>query len=290
MSVEIGNPIYFAMLIVLFAGTLALLFLFRRLPKRAAFVFCMTLVWVNFALHYLKQLSPYYMADWPYSLRTSTGENLCALTIMLSPFVYLFGPKVLKSYTLVISIISGLAVYFAPTTAVGRPLSEMENLLEVMRFYFCHFPLFAVPVILLDRKIFEIRPKDSFVMAFFFMGHMALVTLNEVFLKASGLTEATWLDILSRDYRNGAFSNGPTSGLDFLSPYLYWALPHFYIDGVLYFVPALWAALPLIIFAPLIGLGFSAFFDPRSTKAALRGMKVKYRQMVKERKAQRAYV
>lgn len=286
--IEIGNLPYVLLVLLLIFGTAFLLVLCRKKGPRFAYILCFSLLWVNFALHFLKQLNPYYLADAPYSWRTSTGENLCAVTIMLSPFIYLFGPRFLKGYTALISIISGTLVYLYPSTILGEPLYEMENLLEAIRFYFCHFPLVTVPILLLDAKIVKIDVRDAWTFSFLFMAHMGTVFLNEVCLKFAGLTEATWLDILSRDYRNGALANGPGSTLDVLRP-LYFLLPHFYIDGVLYFVPAIWAAVPLLIFGPFIGLGFSSVFDYRDTKAGLREMKARFNIFLKERKASMAY-
>ncbi len=286
--IQMFNFLYFLMIASLIAGSAILFALSRRMSSRGAHVFCMAFVWANFALHFLKMLNPYYLADFPYSLTNSSLENLCAVTIVVSPFVYTWGPKWLKAYVAAISILSGFLVYVWPTSLIGLDLSNVGNLLEMFRFYLCHFPLVAIPLILLDKKFVVIEVKDCWTLPFLFMLHMGIVTLNEVGLKLCGITNATWLDILSRDYRNGAWSNGLASNMDGALGFLYWLLPHFYIDGVLYFVPAIWPIVPLILFAPWIGIGIAAIFDHRAVKASFRGIKAKMAVHRLERRAHRA--
>ena len=86
IAVNYGNWLYFT-LIALMAGLMVLLLWLskKKGPKWTdRFVFFM--LWTNFALHFLKQLNPYYMAEFPFSLTRSSPENLCAVLVIAAVF------------------------------------------------------------------------------------------------------------------------------------------------------------------------------------------------------------
>ena len=286
--IPVGNFFYFLAILSFVFITILTNYLTNRLGKRFAYILCTTLLWMNFLLHFYKQFSPYYLQDFPYMLRASTLENLCAASIFFSPFVYRYGTKWLKSYMAIISIISGAVVLIMPTTAIGKDLSDISNLTEVLRFYSCHVVLILVPILMLTSGQIKIEYRYCWNLSLCFMCHMMVIFVNEALLMASGLVQADWLDLLSRDYRNSAAAMGLPSSMDAMLGWLYCIMPHFYIDGVLYFVPAIWAVVPLVLLCPFIGLAFAYPSQKWAIKADWRGLKTLIGVRLRERRLRRA--
>jgi hypothetical protein len=250
-SVEYGNFLYFAMIAVLFLCVIGFSSLVEKQGKEFAWVFILTLAWVNFALHFLKQLNPDYYADFPYVLKRSTAENICAVTIMIMPFVILWGSPAMKDYIFYIGIASGVIVYLFPTGALGLDLTKSENLLEAIRFYLCHMPLVVCPCLLVREGFHKLDYRRIITAPFYFLGVLAVVALNEVALKLSGLVTETWLELLSRNFRNAGFAFGPIGSYDKYFSWAYWMTPHFIVNGYIYFVPVIWPIVPLLIIGPI---------------------------------------
>jgi hypothetical protein len=101
-----------------------------------------------------------------------------------------------------------------------------------------------------------------------FLGVLFIVGLNEVFLKLSGITNASWQDVFSNNYRNGALVFGPMSVLDSnLRPFYWMILPFFKYTwpgtNSVYYVPVLWMALPTFIIMSIGYFLISLPFCPR---------------------------
>lgn len=104
-------PYFLCMLLVLSSAVLLVL-LCKSLGKRFANRLILLILWANFALHFLKQLSPFYLEDFPTSLSKSSFENLCSVLIVISPFLYLYGGKYGRDYLYYIGMVSCLVVLF----------------------------------------------------------------------------------------------------------------------------------------------------------------------------------
>lgn len=237
----------------------------RRMGPAFTRKFILTILWTNFALHFLKQLNPSYLADFPYSLKRSTPENLCALLIMVSPFIFMWGPAWSKDYMFFIGIISGIGVYLNPTGALNIPLEDANNLLEALRFYLCHAPLVVCSVLMVSSGFHQLNYHRIWAIAATFMAFQTLLFLNELFLKLSGFIDMDWVSFFSRNVRNGGLTFGPYPMMDSFLGGLYKVLiPPFFMftgeNGALTFVPVLWMLGPIIVIGiPLMFLCYLPF-------------------------------
>lgn len=270
-----GNFLYWLMIVFLFAFAFGSFALCKKFGKKFTWIFILTILWVNFLLHFAKQFNPFYRQDFPYSLRMSSGENICAISIMVMPFVFLYGPDDLKDYMIYIGIISGLGVYFFPTALIGLDISKSENLLEVVRFYFCHMGLVVCPFLLISTGLHTPGYKHVFKMPIFFLIHMGINYLNEILLTGSGLMSVSWETLLSRDFHNGGCAKGPATSWDSFASWFYWAFLHFEYDGELYFIPIIWGFFPIMIGGPILAFLLSLPFNLRNVRVDLEGLKQK---------------
>lgn len=256
---EIGaNGLYIAMNVFLFALSIITVLFARKVKPEYVDKFIIILLFVNFALHFLKIFLPSYFTDLPYSIKKISPDNICAVSVIFFPFMYLWGGKYFKDYMVYLGIISGFGVYLIPSSYNGFVINDVESLVEIARFYFCHMPLVIAPLAMISSGLHRLNHRRAFITPLLFLGVLTLVGLNEVFLKISGIINATWQDVFSNNYRNGAMVFGPMSVLDERLGGFYWLILPFFKytwpgTQSVYYVPVLWLALPAFIF---MGSGF----------------------------------
>ncbi|NCA96945.1 MAG: hypothetical protein EOM77_02000 [Bacteroidia bacterium] len=268
---EIGaNGLYIAMNVFLFVlSGLTILWAKKAKPENVH-KFIIVLLFINFALHFLKIFLPSYFGDLPFSLKKISPDNICAVSVIFFPFMYLWGGKYLKDYMVYLGIISGFGVYLVPSSYNGYVINNLETIVEITRFYFCHMPLVIAPLAMLASGLHQLNHRRAFVSPLIFLAVLTLVGLNEVFLKLSGITNASWQDVFSNNYRNGAMVFGPMSVLDDSLGGLYWLILPFLKytwpgSQSVYYIPVLWVALPAFI---IMGSGFFLISLPWSHREA----------------------
>jgi hypothetical protein len=258
------------MIFVLAALSVLTVWAARRVRQDYVHKFIIILLFINFAFHFLKILLPSYLGDLPFSIKKVSPDNICAVSVIFFPFMYLWGNKYAKDYMVFLGIISGFAVYLYPSSYDGFIIDSPERVVEIIRFYFCHMPLAIAPLAMIASGLHKLNHRRVFAAPLIMLGVLVLVGVNEVFLKLSGITNATWQDVFSNNYRNGAMVFGPMSVLDSSLGGLYWLIPPFFKytwpgTTSVYYVPVLWMAIPAFVF---MSIGFFFISLPWSHREA----------------------
>ncbi len=280
LSVQLFNFPYFLFIAIALSCFVVSISFSKKLGKVWTNKFITILLWSNFALHFLKQLNPFYIASWPNGLGRSTAENLCAFLIMVSPFVYKYGNKYMKDYLFYIGSISSILVMIIPTGAIGLDLSQAENLLEVFRFYICHIPLLIVGYLMVDNGFHELNYHRLIALPFMFLLVEGILVLNGIILNAI-LYHLPWGLFLSRgcELINSSLPFGPTPGMDkILSPIYPYLIPYlmtYRVGEEIRFVPILYLTIPLILATAILGPLFALPFDKRRFKLDMEYLKAK---------------
>ncbi len=258
-TVELGNGYYF-----LFIGlAVALIVLGYFLLKNKSYKFkyntLLTILFINFALHFIKIFFEPAKSDFPFSLRNLTFENICAGSTLIFPFLFLQKKyNFLHDYTFFIGCWGGLAALFYPSVALGNS----PFVFETLRFYLCHTILIGVP--LLSAMLGVHKPtfnlKKFWVIPTCFLVHETLIFLNEIFLISVGLVETNLATFLSADgVRNASFVFGPIPTYEAFSKILTFFTPSFMTKdifmingGVDFYWPILWMVIPVFIYLPIV--------------------------------------
>ncbi|MDY0345325.1 MAG: hypothetical protein WCX85_03805 [Bacilli bacterium] len=250
---EIGvNGLYIAMNVFLFILSILTVFWARKTRQETVHKLIVLLLFTNFALHFLKIFLPSYFLDLPYSLKKVSPDNICAVSVIFFPFMYLWGGNKMKDYMFYLGIISGIGVYLYPSSYDGYLINNTETVVEIARFYFCHMPLVIAPLVMVASGLHKLSHRRVMWTPLIFLGVLFVVGLNEVFLKLSAITNASWQDVFSNNYRNGAMVFGPMSVLDSSLSGFYWMILPFFKytwpgTSSVYYVPVLWIALPAFV-------------------------------------------
>ena len=249
--------------------------------------FVLVLVWVNFAIHFLKQFTPFYIDRWPYSLATSGVPNLCAFFVLFGPLMYLSKNKYFRDYFFYIGILSGVLVFLWPTTAVevtypdGTPVDGVAYVLECIRFYLCHLLILVPPICMVAgglhklefRRLWSIPLCFGFVL---FVIGVHCVICGPVLRLPEYASE--WFGP-SGLFGRGSVYPGSNESMQFgpqakfdktilgsLYPFWFPYLLSYNIDGVTYFVPVLWMIPALYLGTYIIGPIMLFLADPKGTR------------------------
>lgn len=252
MVVRLGNGFYF-MYIAFAAAYLTILCLcLRKKSVKTVRVVLLTTAFLNFGLHFLKLAFPPYINGLPSSLQHSTLENICAVTTLFLPFVFLFEKQnFLHDYFYFIGLIGGLAAIIYPTEALG----EFPFTFDVIRFYFCHSTLFVVPLVAALCGLYKPRLKMFWVIPLMFLVQEALVAINEVCLVKGGLVNGSLTDLLNKEFRNHSFVFGLKSDFQAFIPLVDPFIPGFLKTdafgingGTPFYFPVLWMTIPCFVY------------------------------------------
>ena len=289
IKVDYLNILYFAPIVFLVLTALGVGMLTKKKGEKWTYRFLLILSFVNFALHFLKQFFPSYIAMWPSGLARSTGENLCAVMVLASPFLLLSKNKYLYDYLFYMGVISSSLAYLFPTGALGLDLVDASNLFEVGRYYLCHAPILLVAVSLLTGRIHKLDYHRLLHLPFLILAAYCLILLDDVLLNLI-LYRQDWSTLLDRgqDIFNSSFLFGPGVWLDeafaWAYNYLIPGLQTYRIDGVIHFTPILWLAPYLFILTFLFGPLFCIRSQHREMKMDIVRARVKWRLLQNKRK------
>ena len=161
----------------------------------------------------------------------------------------------------------------------GRPVYEFNTI----RYYICHYVLFAVPILAVVLKEFKPNFKSSLWMPLMFFIGQTIIFLNEIFLARIGLVVHTAASFLSSDYRNAAFVFGPNDAIPGIVDKLSFLIPDiftkniFRIEGVGdFYWPVIWLLVPVVIAFPIAYFLFTLPFTHNDVKEFIISIKQKY--------------
>ncbi len=256
MKVEFGNIFYFLYIFVAAGFIVGIYFLLRNKSEKNIKFVLFGILMFNFILHFAKLAFPPYVNGFPNSVHKASLENICAVSTVLFPFLFLLPKKtIIHDYIYFIGFMGGFFALLYPTEALG----ETWYAFDTVRFYICHTMLIAVPM--LSALLGYRRPilKRFWAIPPLFLAHETVIMLNEIILIKSGIINATLESFLSRASRNNSFVHGPTPDMDGVGKFLTFFCPEIFKrdifginGGVDFYWPVIWLAIPVVVyFIPL---------------------------------------
>ncbi len=203
--VKIGNAFYF-MYIGIAVEYIAVLWLaLRKCSKKTAHIVLLVILLLNFSLHFIKQAFVPYVNNHPQSWRRSTVENLCAVSTVFFPFIYLIKKQnILHDFVYFIGVCGGLAALLYPSETIGQSAFAFDTI----RFYICHTNLVTVPLLAAILGVYRPRLSRCWAIPVLFLLWETVICLNEYFLIGVGLVDAKFADLLDPAFRNSSFPFG----------------------------------------------------------------------------------
>lgn len=281
--VQLFNFAYFVPLIIIAVITVFLVLFTRKKSQKFNYNLIFIILLVNAILHFLKIFIPTvdYFYDLPYSIARISLENICAVSVVSFPILFLLKNKYAYDAIFYIGILSALAALLMPTGAFNRELNNFTNIIEVIRYYLCHTPLLICPILMISNKIHHLSYRRMYVAGLAFMINVSIVFLNALLLKGSGVINCTWEQFFSRNYCNPGLVFGPNkmmydAGMKYVSMLVPNFLKYTTSSGDLGYIPVLWYITPIFLIATIATL-IGMIFDHKKVKKDYRYLCAKYR-------------
>lgn len=181
--VEMFNLWYWLWVALSIGAIVGMYFLLKRKKPSVQKIVLFSLLAIGLVLHFLKAFIPPYSTDSARWLNDSWFINICGANIALFPFLFWSKKKVIKDYMLYIGLLSGMIALFYPQEALGKPSDQM---LDVIRFYYHHWMIMAVPLLTVLLKLHTLSWKRVWAAPVGLLLLMLFIILNQYFQSELG--------------------------------------------------------------------------------------------------------
>ncbi len=200
---------YFFWVFLAAGCTVGLYFLLKNRSVRTQKIVLFSLLAVGFLLHFLKAYIPPYSVDEARLLRDSWFVNICAANIALFPFMFFSKNEKIKDYMFYIGMMSGLIAIFYPQEPMAK-VDQLAEQLDIIRFYYHHWMLLTVPLLMVLFKHHKLSYKRVYVAPVGLLGLMLFIMLNQIFQAELGFTPLRITnDFFAIGYKNTSYIWGP---------------------------------------------------------------------------------
>lgn len=205
-----------------------------------------TIALFNFLQHVLKLvIYPQYAQEKPIYL--ITAYNVCAFLIILSPFIILFGNRLLQNFITYMGSFAGMIAMVVPYWFIGKSAFGWE----VYRFYICHSLLFISSILPGLIGLHTLEKRHCWKIGLLFIGVLVCVLLNDTVLILTNAYPNTHSDnvyeALSRI--NPCWTMHPAEGMAWVGDIVALFSPAFFFGNNPWnvYIPVLWYAIPLYL-------------------------------------------
>ena len=275
------NGWYFFWVLLLCGLTVLLYFLLRKRSFKTQKTVLFALLVIGFLLHFLKIYIPPYSVDEARMLRDSWFVNICAANIALFPIFFLIKNERVKDYMFYIGVISGLLAIFYPEEPMAK-VDQLAEQLDIIRFYYHHWMLFAVPFLMVIFGHHKISYKRILVAPTGLLLVMLFIMLNQVFQAELGFVPLrSTSDFFAIGYKNTSYIWGPGANdaigsfLSIFTPKFFKTVPVGEFAGQEKYWPWFWLIVPVYILVSVLSFLVSLVFDHKAFCSDIKRLKQK---------------
>ena len=270
MYIAMFNGWYFFWLI-LSAGSIAgLYFVLRRKSLIVQKTVLFSLLAAGLLMHFLKVYIPPYSVDEARMLRDSWFVNICGANIALFPFFFWSKNDKIKDYMFYIGVISGLIALFYPQEPIAK-LDQSAEQLDIIRFYYHHWMVLAVPLLMVLLGHHKLSYKRILVAPTGLLLLMLFIMLNQIFQSELGFIPLrNGEDFFGIGYKNTSYIWGPGTN-DAIGEFLAWFTPPVFktvpvgeFAGQIKYWLWFWLITPVYILVTPLSFMIAMIFDHKS--------------------------
>ncbi len=284
MFIAMFNGWYFFWLFVCAGAVVGLYFLLRNRSVTTQKVMLFGLLVVGVILHFTKVYYPPYSVDEARMLRDSWFINICGANIALFPFFFWSKNEKIKDYMFYIGVISGLIALFYPQEPIAK-LDQAAEQLDIIRFYFHHWMVLAVPLLMVLLGHHKLSYKRILTAPTGLLLLMLFIMLNQIFQAELGFIPLRLTnDFFGIGYKNTSYIWGPGENdaignfLAIFTPDFFKTVPVGEFAGQAKYWPWFWIIVPAYVLVTPMAFGLSMIFDHRSLTADVKLLAKKFKK------------
>ncbi len=269
MIIQYGNFAYFFYPILIVAATTGAYFALRHRTMRTKKITLLAMMIVNILQHLLKPfLYPMYRGA-PYDVRLSTAYNLCALLILIAPFVLLGKSALWKDFFVLFGTNAGVVTMAVPYWYIEQTLWQWD----VFRYYFCHGLLSSSALLVAMLGLHQLNWRNFFKIPFLFFFCLIVITFNDIVVWAmQGAQGDLWQTLTAY---NPCWIFRPAEQFAWLLPAFDFFTPDLFMGDLATgepFTPLLWYFIPMYLLIALLAFAICAIADRKRLREDVRAL------------------
>ena len=276
MFIAMFNGWYFFWLLVCAGATAGLYFLLRNKSDSTKKIVLFAFLALGLIAHFTKVYYPPYSTDEARMLRDSWFVNICAGNIALFPFMFWSKNEKIKDYMFYIGVISGLIALFYPQEPMAK-LDQAAEQLDIIRFYYHHWMVLAVPLLMVMLGLHTLDYKRIWVAPTGLLLLMLFIILNQLFMSELGFIPLRDRgNFFGIDYKNTSYIWGPGVNdaignvFAIFTPEFFKTVPVGEFAGQEKYWPWFWIIVPCYILVTPLAFGLSMIFDHKRFGAEMK--------------------
>lgn len=295
MKIQMFNFWYWFWLIISLGSTIGLYFLLRNKSAKTQKIVLFSILILGLIAHFTKFLYPPYSTDHARMLRDAWFVNICGANIGLFPFMFLSKDKRVKDYMFYLGMLGGLIAVFVPLEPIAK-VNQAAEWIDIVRFYFHHTMLYAVPLLMVLFKLHTLSYKRVFWCPVYLLVVMLFIMLNQIFQSELGFIPLRGDDIINVNYKNSSLIWGPGNEsfavvFTALCPKVFKTIPCGEYAGQTKYWPWFWLIVPAFVYLVPICFAICMIFDHKNFRSDFAIVKSKindYIDMIKARRKAKA--
>lgn len=276
MIIEMFNFWYFFWLILAAGSIVGLYFLLRNCSQKTQKGVLFAFLAFGFVLHFLKIYIPPYSTDEARMLRDSWFANICAANIALFPFIFFSKKDKLKDYMFYIGVLSGLLAHVYPQEPIAK-VDQLAEQLDIVRFYYHHWMLLAVPLLMVLLGLHKLSYKRVWVAPVGLLCLMLFIILNQIFQSELGFIPLrSQDDFFGIGYKNTSYIWGPGTNdaignfFALFTPEFFKTVPVGEFAGQEKYWPWFWMIVPVFVLVTPLAFLICMIFDEKNFRQDIR--------------------
>ena len=276
MFIAMFNGWYFFWLLVCAGAPAGLYFLLRNKSDTTKKIVLFAFLALGLIAHFTKVYYPPYSTDEARMLRDSWFVNICAGNIALFPFMFWSKNEKIKDYMFYIGVISGLIALFYPQEPMAK-LDQAAEQLDIIRFYYHHWMVLAVPLLMVMLGLHTLDYKRIWVAPTGLLLLMLFIILNQLFMSELGFIPLRDRgNFFGIDYKNTSYIWGPGVNdaignvFAIFTPEFFKTVPVGEFAGQEKYWPWFWIIVPCYILVTPLAFGLSMIFDHKRFGAEMK--------------------
>ena len=287
MFIAMFNGWYFFWLILAAGSIVGLYFGLRNKSAKVQKGVLFGMLVFGLLLHFLKVYIPPYSVDEARMLRDSWFVNICGANIALFPFFFWSKNDKVKDYMFYIGVLSGLIALFYPQEPIAK-VDQLAEQLDVVRFYYHHWMVMAVPLLMVLFGHHKLSYKRIFSAPTGLLLLMLFIMLNQIFQSELGFIPLRDRgNFFGIDYKNTSYIWGPGEN-DAIGNFLATFTPDFFktvpvgeFAGQVKYWPWFWMIVPVYVLVTPLSFLLSMIFDRKSFVVDVKALPSRFRKKEK---------